>query len=136
VSKKNDKDDKIDGYGYFAVGCNDGTVVTWDLSRGVVVKSIGISGESEVPTCIAFSTDGKSIYVGSNGEKIIQYEVKTGEQISSFKSGKKGCLKISINPVANVIACGSTSVRLIDIDTGRKRKLDAPFTGGIPSKFC
>lgn len=136
ASKKTDKEDKIaDGYGYFAVGCNDGTVVIWDLSRGVVIKSIGISGESEVPTCITFATDGNSIYVGSNGEKIIQYTVKTGEQISSFKSGKKGCLKMSINPIANVLACGSTSIRLIELDTGRKRKLDAPFSGGINRNY-
>jgi U3 small nucleolar RNA-associated protein 5 len=38
---------------------------------------------------------------------------------------------MTINPKVDVLAVGSTSVRLLDIPTGRKKKLDATFAGGV-----
>ena len=90
--------------GYFAVGTSNGTVIVWDFSRGIILKTIGVAKESPVPTDIVFSSDGKSIFVSSSQSHVISYSVATGEQLRSYKGGKKGNLKLALNPKANVLA--------------------------------
>ena len=100
------KEGKKNNLGIFAAGCSDGTIVVWDLTRGIVVKTIGKINESPIPTSLCFSNDSKSIIVGSNQAEICQYEILTGEKIHSFKAGKKGVLKICLNPRVDVVAAG------------------------------
>lgn len=95
---------KKDRLGTFAIGTSDGKIVLWDLIRGVVRKTITISDTSSIPNDIAFSNDGSSLFSISHHNQIIQYNVETGETINTFKSGKKGSLKLAMNPKANVFA--------------------------------
>jgi WD40 repeat protein len=88
----------------FAVGFSDGVVVVWDLSRGVIAKTIGVANESEAPTDVVFSNDSKSIFVSSNQNQIVQYDIATGNEIKSLKTGKKGVLKMAMNPKVDVVA--------------------------------
>jgi WD40 repeat protein len=98
---------KNDKLGYFAVGTSDGTVVIWDLARGIVSKTIGRANDSPVPTSIAFANDVKSIFVSSAQDNHInQYDLSTGNVIKSIKAGKKGVLKVAMNQKADVIAAG------------------------------
>lgn len=95
---------KKDNLGFFAVGASDGTVIVWDLTRGVVSKVLGKINESPIPTSVAFSNDGKSLLVSSSQNDVLQYDLITGEQIHTFKAGKKGVLKMAINPRVDVVA--------------------------------
>lgn len=95
---------KKDNLGHFAVGASDGTIIVWDLTRGVVLKTLGKPNETPVPTSIVFANDSKSLFVSSAQNQIIQYDLITGEETNSFKAGKKGVLKIAINPKVGVIA--------------------------------
>jgi len=90
--------------GIFVAGYSDGLVGIWDLNRGVQSQVIGKANESEVPTDIVFSNDAKSIFVSSNENQIVQYDVATGKEINSIKTGKKGSLKLAMNPKVDVIA--------------------------------
>lgn len=90
--------------GFLAVGFSDGVVVVWDLSRGVVAKTIGVSKETEAPTDIVFSKDGKSIFVSTIQNQIVQYSIESGSEIQSLKTGKKGVQKMALNPKVDVIA--------------------------------
>lgn len=90
--------------GIFVAGYSDGLVGIWDLNRGVQSQVIGKANESEVPTDIVFSNDAKSIFVSSNENQIVQYDVATGKEINSIKTGKKGNLKLAMNPKLDVIA--------------------------------
>ena len=95
---------KKDNLGYFAVGASDGTIIVWDLTRGVVSKVIGKLNESPVPTSLAFSNDGKTLLVSSNQNDIVQYDLITGDQVHTFKAGKKGVVKMALNPRVDVVA--------------------------------
>ena len=75
----------------------------------------------------------KSIYVGYNGKPISQYQTKDGVKSKVIKVGKKGALKLAMHPNSDVLAVGHSSIRLIDLESGEKKKLDAPFTGGVNS---
>lgn len=88
----------------FVAGYSDGLVAIWDLNRGVQTQVIGKANESEVPTDIIFSNDAKSIFVSSNATQIVQYDVSTGKEINSLSTGKKGVLKLAMNPKVEVIA--------------------------------
>ena len=97
---------KKDTLGFFAVGASDGTIIIWDLTRGVVAKVLGQSNESPIPTSIAFTNDSKYILVSSSQNIILKYDVITGEIVQSIKAGKKGVSRIATNPKVDVIAAG------------------------------
>ena len=103
---------KKENLGYYAVGTSDGTIIVWDLTRGVVAKILGKANESPAPTSLYFSNDSKSLLASSNQNKIVQYDLGTGEEIHSFKAGKKGVLKIAVNPKVDVVAAGGYVLHL------------------------
>lgn len=90
--------------GLFASGYSDGVVVIFDLNRGVVAKTIGKKLESEVSTGIVFSNDSKSVFVSSNDNHVVQYDVASGTEITKLKTGKKGVQRIAMNSKVDVIA--------------------------------
>lgn len=90
--------------GIFVAGYSDGLIAIWDLNRGVQTQVIGKANESEVPTDIVFSNDAKSIFVSSNENQIVQYDIATGKEIIQLKTGKKGNFKLAMNPKVDVIA--------------------------------
>ncbi len=98
------KQDKKESLGEFVVGFSDGTIIVWDLARGVVSKTIGKVNESDSPTDIVFSNDSKSVFVSSKQNTVLKYNLKTGELEKSLKAGKKSILKLASHPTANVIA--------------------------------
>ena len=101
------KSGKKDNLGYFAVGASDGTVIIWDLTRGVVSKVIGRANETPVPSSIAFSNDTKSILVSSSSDSnVVQYDLSSGGQVNLYKAGKRGINKVSLNPKVDVLAAG------------------------------
>jgi len=123
--------------GSLAVGCSDGTVILWDLARGVVTQVIGdsasSSGSANVPSDVVFSADGKSIFVASiTAPDVNEYLVKTGELAKAWKGHKKGTTRLAYNPKAPVVALGSSSVKLIDTSAdAKKKKFDGHFAGGL-----
>lgn len=117
----------------FAVGASDGTIILWDLARGVVSKVIGVAGESPVASDIAFSKDGESILVTheASGSSLVRYNIVNGQEQGTFKVGKKGSSKISVNPQIDVVAVASSQVRLVDVTSKFKVKFPQHFSGGV-----
>lgn len=116
----------------FTAGCSDGTVIVWDLTRGIVIKTIKVADKA-VPTAVNFSLDHKSVYVSTADNNVLHYDVATGELQSSIKCGKKAVLKLKCNPKANVMAIAtSSSVRIMDLDdTEEKKKCEGSYAGGL-----
>ena len=110
MTRHSDKKSK----GTLAVGCSDGTVIAWDLTRGVVARVIGETGSSSVPSDLAFSHDGKSLFVASaTSSDVSEYVVATGELRKAWKGHKKGVLRLAGNAKAAVLAVGGSSVKLL-----------------------
>ena len=93
-----------DTSGTFVVGYSDGIIVVWDLNRGVVAQTIGNAKESQPPTDVVLARDGKSVYVSTDLNNIVRYDITNGNQISTIKAGKKGVQKLAMNPKVDVIA--------------------------------
>ena len=75
----------------------------------------------------------QSIFVGYNGKPVSQYQTKDGVKSKVIKVGKKGALKLAMHPKSDILAVGHSTIRLVDLESGEKKKLDAPFTGGVNS---
>jgi hypothetical protein len=75
----------------------------------------------------------QSIFIGSNGKPVTQYQTKDGVKSKVIKVGKKGALKLAMHPKSDILAVGHSSIRLVDLESGEKKKLEAPFTGGVNS---
>ena len=114
----------------FAVSANDGTVILWDLARGVVSKVIGVAGEGPVASDVAFTNDGGSILVAYESS-LVRYCIESGQEEGNFKVGKRGVTKISVNPHLDVVAVASSQVRLVDITSKFKIKFAQHFSGGV-----
>ena len=110
------KQGKKDTLGEFVVGFSDGTLIVWDLVRGVVSKTIGKANESEAPSDLSFSNDHNSVYVSSSNNKVLKYSLKSGEVEKTIKVGKKGILKLAVNPKADVLAAARCVSELSFID--------------------
>ena len=90
--------------GLCAAGTSDGSIIVWDLSRGVVLKEIEVSGET--PSDLAFSKDSKTLYIAASMNKIDLYDISSGELRGGLKAGKKAVSRLCLNPKADVIAVG------------------------------
>lgn len=129
------KHGKKDDLGTLAVGCSDGTVLIWDLVRGVVANVIGSSdkGQGEVSD-VVFSQDGKSIFTCCASESTInEYKVPDGSFVKSIKGHKKGTSRLAGNPKSNALAVGGSSLKMLEVSSGNKRKLEGHFTGSLQS---
>ena len=94
---------KIGERDYFACGASDGTIIIWDVTRGVVAKTLGkVNGA--VASSINFSLDRKSVYVATGENFVTSYSIQTGDQLASIKCGKKPVKRIRSNPKANIMA--------------------------------
>lgn len=83
--------------GMCAVGTSDGVIIIWDLTRGIVAKTIGTPGSGPAPTDIQFSYDLKTIFACSSDNNIYEYSVNTGETKQVIKGFKKGALRLAVN---------------------------------------
>ena len=92
-----------DDFGYFAVGTDDSCIIIWDLPRGIVLRELSLPADS-IPHDIQFSLDSKYVYVSLSSNKVLVYDIHSGELIKTIKSGKKSALRIAINPKLEVLA--------------------------------
>ena len=94
--------DRVDSLGQFAVGCDDGSVIVWDLGRGVTVNNI-VNGSKRVSS-VVFSNDGQYLLVSDEENLVHQYLLSTSELVKSFKAGKGNVKQMIMNPKTDVIA--------------------------------
>lgn len=115
--------------GHVIVGFTDGIAIAWDLNRGVITRSLSAVNDA-TPTDAVFSNDGKTVFVGYSQQPVLQYDLATGDVIKTLKVGKKGALKLAVNPKVDVLAVCSSSIKIVEVASGRKRKLNSPLPGG------
>ena len=94
-----------DDLGLFAVGSSDGVVIIWDLTRGVVARTIGKPNESSIPSDIAFSKDMTTLFVCYlSSSHIDEYNVVDGQLKQTHKGLKKGAARLALSPSSQSMA--------------------------------
>ena len=93
------------GLGRIALGSALGSVLVWDLARGVVIQTIAL-GTNSAPTDLCFSKDLSTLLISSNLSDIVEYSIKTGQLVNSYKGSKKGASALSVSPSSNSFAVG------------------------------
>uniref|UniRef100_A0A7S2MLY1 Small-subunit processome Utp12 domain-containing protein n=1 Tax=Octactis speculum TaxID=3111310 RepID=A0A7S2MLY1_9STRA len=104
-----------------AVGTDSGHISVWDLERGVVVVKLGENQKNMAAVKdLDFSSDGKSLYSCSSEKDIFDWDVESGKIVRRFKGDKHGTAVVVASRDRAVLAVGSSTVRLVDLETGKR----------------
>jgi WD40 repeat protein len=71
------------------VGKEDGSLVVWDLPRGVARK-LSTDRHASAVTDLALSIDGESLYTASAGKDIFEWRVSSGKLARTLRGDKAG----------------------------------------------
>ncbi|KAJ1424550.1 hypothetical protein B484DRAFT_449492 [Ochromonadaceae sp. CCMP2298] len=132
------KEGEKKGPSLLAVGFDDGTVVIFDLAKGLAAATLGTVGDS-APSDLCFARDGSSLFVCSKHAPTITQYTSTATTKSwlsatmvTLKSGsKKGLNRLAMNPRVDALAVCGAGVRVLDLQSGRRRKLSGNLPGGV-----
>eukprot|EP00904_Undaria_pinnatifida_P002401 jgi/Undpi1/12161/HiC_scaffold_5.g01837.m1 len=123
---------KSTALGMIALGTDKGSISVWDLKRGALAHSLGEGEGLPNVTSVAFSSDGSSLYSASSGKELVEWNVETGAVVRKLKGFKHGCTQICLHPLGKILAIASSSIRLLDLATGKvARKLSAGHAGAV-----
>jgi len=102
---------------YFIAG-DDTFVKIWSIEKGEVVQTLE-GHEGEVVT-LEISKDGKTLLSGSRDHFVIEWDLKTFEQILKFEEPNGGCpvASIAYSPDEKLIAMESLRLGIYEASTG------------------
>lgn len=110
---------------YLLAGCQDGTVLLWDIEQPKPVPSYFIGHEGPV-TRVAISADGKWAVTASDTDKhnVFLWDINKREKLLSFPGGKQGMrsLAIAANAYWVMVAGDSNEIQVWDLKW-QKRKI-------------
>ncbi|CAM9496316.1 unnamed protein product, partial [Choristocarpus tenellus] len=123
---------KVPDLGLIALGTDKGSVTVWNLRRGAVAHDLGEGQGLQAVTSVAFSLDGSSLFASSSGKDVIEWSLETGIETRRFRGIKQGATKIELHPAGLILAIASSSIKLVDLTTGKRyRKLSAGHAGSV-----
>jgi hypothetical protein len=92
----------------------DGSICRWNRLTGECIRFY--SGHSDAVNCILLNWEMKVMFSGSNDEKIIVWNVETGEQIGAMKEHSHSVLSLAfVNATTIVSGSADKTVRIWDI---------------------
>jgi len=112
--------------GKAAVGTSAGSIIIWDLQRGVILNKLGVDtsqdGESFGISSISFSSAGSTVFTSSREKYILEWDVETGEQKRKLKGLKHGASKICMHPLGSYLAIAGTGIKIINLESGKTQR--------------
>lgn len=115
-----------------AMGFENGTITVWDLHRGVPRFNLGRGLQLQPVTDVAFSD--KTLFSSSLAKEIIEWDLETGDIKQRIKGDKDGTTKLCCHwtESRSLLAAGSSSVRLVNLQSGKRGK---KLPGGLPDNI-
>jgi WD40 repeat protein len=96
---------------------DSGSLKVWDVSTGRELRSLPTKHD---PTCISFSTDGRSLASVSWNGTVNVWELSTGHLLLSFSVNPKGSpVSAAFSRDGRWLASGRESIDIWDVATGR-----------------
>jgi WD40 repeat protein/uncharacterized caspase-like protein len=99
------------------------TVALLDLRTGQLVRTFRAAGVGNEPAVVRFSTDGKSLFVGTaQGNKVNQWETESGRLVRTFEGSPGSPQSIAISPDDRRLIVGNSNGTsgVWDIDSGNR----------------
>ena len=105
----------------------------WDATTGRKIREF--VGHTQVPSGLAFSTDGKQVLTGSLDKTARLWEVATGKEIRAFKGHVGGVTGVAFSPDGKQVLTGShdKTVRLWDTTNGKEIRTVETFPSDVES---
>ncbi|OQS03731.1 hypothetical protein THRCLA_03969 [Thraustotheca clavata] len=123
---KKNKRPASSGLGIVALGTSTGTIVVWDLEKGEVVARLAREnndhGHGSAVQDIVFSSTGSSLYSCASEKYLLEWNVKEATMVRKIKIGSEGATKLALSSNDEVLAAGSSSIKLFDVASGKKSK--------------
>ncbi len=117
---------------------SDGSVRTWDVKNGHLIKSRKMFSNKNEPSIFILSPDGKMVAAEMPNDELVVWEIATGQKLKTiFMNGMRvEKLNFSVNgkrlacvcESANINKSTSDTVAAWDIETGKRLKMAGGFT--------
>ncbi|KAG9413969.1 WD repeat-containing protein 43 [Aphanomyces cochlioides] len=112
--------------GVLALGTTTGAIVVWNLEKGEVAQRLSRdnseSGHAAAVTDIVFTSSGATLYSAATEKHVLEWNVKEGSVHRKFKIGSEGASKLALSKSDDLLAIGSSSIKLFDVASGKKSK--------------
>ncbi|MDM9385148.1 NB-ARC domain-containing protein [Chlorogloeopsis sp. ULAP01] len=109
--------------GILASGSHDHTVRLWDVSTGVVLKTI--QGHTNWVYSVAFSPQGNLLVSGSGDRTIKLWDISTGQLLKTLQGHRAAVCSVAFSPDGQILVSGSedNTIRLWDVSTYQVSKV-------------
>ncbi|RHY92131.1 hypothetical protein DYB37_005350 [Aphanomyces astaci] len=125
-SKKGTKRSATSDLGVLALGTTTGAIVVWNLEKGEVgvrlARETSENGHAVAVTDIVFASSGTTLFSSSSEKNVLEWNVKDASVTRKFKVGSDGASKLALSKSDDVLAVGSSSIKLFDVASGKKSK--------------
>jgi WD40 repeat protein len=109
--------DHYNGNGVFA----SSSLVLWDVAGGKKLRALAEQGNA---TSVAFSHDGKLVAAGFESQRILLWNVASGQRIPTIFAGSSDISSLAFSPDGRLLATGGDDgkTRLWDVSSGQLLK--------------
>jgi WD40 repeat protein len=83
-------------------------ILVWGIASGGEPRLL--EGHTEPVTCLAFNTDGRTLFSGGTDNQILQWDLETGEVVRALGSLRTDVVVLAVSPDGGLLASGSNSV--------------------------
>ncbi|KAF0687069.1 Aste57867_21150 [Aphanomyces stellatus] len=138
--KKGNKRAASGELGMLALGTTTGAIVVWNLEKGEVAQRLSRdnseNGHAAAVTDIVFASSGATLFSASTEKNVLEWNVKDGSVARKFKVGAEGASKLALSASDDVLAVGSSHIKLFDVASGKKsKKLTSGHSTSIATLF-
>ena len=121
-----------DGRRVVSAGLSDGTIKTWDVGSGQLIRSH--AGPSDGVYCVAYSPDGRRIATDGGSANTVQlWDAASGALIRTLPGHAALVVSLAFSPGGGRIASASSdeTIKLWDAETGREVRTLRGHSKGI-----
>ncbi|RKO92830.1 WD40-repeat-containing domain protein [Blyttiomyces helicus] len=104
-----------------ALGLASGEVDLYSLARGTVVRTLS-GGHTSSITDVCFAPDGLRAFSAGEDGHVVEWDLKTGAELSKFKADTKGIAKIRLSHDGQTLLTAGNSIKVWNLESKKVLK--------------